>query len=132
MVSTLFDQVKPNVALFGEKDYQQLMVIKEMGAWSIEHGKNFPEIIGVPTLRESDGLAMSSRNAYLSVEERKLAPILYNTLCDIRDNKTNLHAPCSMLNTQGFRVQYLEQRWNRLLIAAYLGNTRLIDNIPLS
>jgi pantoate--beta-alanine ligase len=129
VVSTLFEQVQPTHALFGEKDFQQLMVIREM---------NYPgvEIVGVPTLREPDGLAMSSRNAYLSAEERKIAPMLYKALCDWRMayGEDSLDAKRQTLNTleaAGFRVQYLEQRWNRLLVAAYLGSTRLIDNIPV-
>lgn len=133
VVSKLFDQVQPDFALFGEKDFQQLMVIKEM---------NYPdvEIIGVPTLREKDGLAMSSRNIYLSPEERKLAPLLYKSLCDLRawclvngEEKLIHHTQNTIhqLESEGFRVQYLEQRWNRLLVAAYLGNTRLIDNIAI-
>jgi len=119
VVSKLFDQVQPDFALFGEKDFQQLMVIKEM---------NYPdvEIIGVPTLREADGLAMSSRNIYLSAEERKLAPLIYNEL-----QTKNPELATRNLEAAGFKIQYLEQRWGRLLVAAYLGNTRLIDNIAL-
>jgi pantoate--beta-alanine ligase len=120
VVSILFDHVQPDVALFGEKDYQQLMVIREM---------NYPgvKIIGVPTLREPDGLALSSRNAYLTAEERKLAPLIHQILKTYTDNASAVKT----LEQAGFRVQYLEKRWNRLLVAAYLGTTRLIDNIAI-
>lgn len=147
VVSILFDQVQPDFAIFGEKDYQQLMVIREMCEQQTETSElktksrsqftvhSSPTIIGVPTLREADGLAMSSRNVYLSAEERKLAPMIYKELCVVRDalrvdNKAISKAQ-DALTQHGFKLQYLEQRWNRLLIAAYLGNTRLIDNIAL-
>jgi pantoate--beta-alanine ligase len=89
---------------------------------------NYPnvEIVGVPTLREPDGLAMSSRNIYLSPEERKLAPMIYNEL-----QTQNPELATRNLEAAGFKIQYLEQRWGRHLVAAYLGNTRLIDNIAL-
>lgn len=125
VVSILFDHVKPDYAIFGEKDYQQLMVIKEL--------KTPVKILSLPTVREADGLAMSSRNAYLSPEERKIAPLLYKTLCEAKQSPvTNQQSLITKLKDAGFRVQYLEQRWNRLLIAAYLSKTRLIDNIPLA
>ncbi len=138
VVSTLFNQIKPDHAIFGEKDYQQLMVIKEMvnQPSTINHQ---PIILSLPTVREPDGLAMSSRNAYLSPEERKLSPLLYSSLRGTAEaiQKTgSLHSVrddiIKNLKASGFKIQYLEQRWNRLLVAAYLGNTRLIDNIPVS
>lgn len=124
VVSKLFEQVQPDFALFGEKDFQQLQVIREM---------NFsPAIIGVPTIREADGLAMSSRNIYLSPEERKIAPLLYKALSDLRMEYSEdaLNANRQTLSAH-FKIDYLEHRWNRILAAAWLGKTRLIDNVPL-
>lgn len=119
VVGRLFKQVQPDVAVFGEKDYQQLMVIKEM---------NFePEIIGVPTLREAGGLAMSSRNVYLSDAEREIAPNLYEV---ISSGKTTQEMQDELENA-GFKVEYVAERWGRILVAVKLGNTRLIDNVPL-
>lgn len=118
VVSILFEQTKPDIAIFGEKDFQQLMVIKEL--------KTAVKIISDPTLREEDGLAMSSRNAYLSPEERKIAPLLHKYLCEY-----GLKAK-DKLEEAGFKVQYIGERWDRYLIAAYLGKTRLIDNIDVT
>lgn len=145
----LFLQVAPDVALFGEKDYQQLCVIRQM-----VRDLDLPLAIkGVATVREKDGLALSSRNAYLSADERRVAPMLYATLTRlaeaIRDGGAIalLRADASVaLLAAGFtKVDYIEVRdagtlgpydraagrEGRILAAAWLGKTRLIDNRPL-
>lgn len=145
----LFLQVAPDVALFGEKDYQQLCVIRQM-----VRDLDLPLAIkGVATVREKDGLALSSRNAYLSADERRVAPMLYATLTRlaeaIRDGGSIalLRADASVaLLAAGFtKVDYIEVRdagtlgpyeraagrEGRILAAAWLGKTRLIDNRPL-
>ncbi len=143
-VGQLFDHVKPDVAIFGEKDYQQLCVVKEA----------FPgvKIEGAPTVRDEHGLALSSRNAYLSDAElqiaRKLNKVLFLLADEIRDFPQEAYdlipAGIQSLLDAGFdSVDYLElreentlapmERWNqkpaRLLVAARLGKTRLIDNV---
>ncbi len=146
VVSKLLIQVNPDFAFFGEKDYQQLKVVTRMAA-----DLDLPvQIIGVPTMREPDGLALSSRNVYLSPEERQKAPALHRALKDcaakIRQGLP-LHRVLAdgglYLATEGFVLDYLEARNAdtlepatsakqgplRLLVAARLGNTRLIDNI---
>jgi pantoate--beta-alanine ligase len=147
VVAKLFNAVRPHVAVFGEKDYQQLLVVRRMVS-----DLCMPiEIIGVPTVRENDGLAMSSRNAYLSSDERQLAPVLYQTLQWLRERLTeavwdyeSLAAQgTAMLQESGFRPDYVAIRRaddlrvpqmadSRLVIlaAAWLGDTRLIDNLP--
>ena len=145
----LFTQVAPDVALFGEKDYQQLCVIRRM-----VRDLDLPLAIkGVATVREKDGLAMSSRNAYLSEEERAIAPALYVTLGKLAEdieaggNVAVLRAEATVgLLAAGFtKVDYVEVREaetmapydpaagrkGRILAAAWLGRTRLIDNRPL-
>ncbi len=133
VVSILFAQVKPDIAVFGEKDFQQLMVIRELGSEV--------EILSLPTIREADGLAMSSRNVYLSAEERKIAPLLYSSL---RTAAEAIHIGAGLprssrndeirgkLEEKGFKVQYIAECWGRRLAAVYLGNTRLIDNVALN
>ncbi len=146
VVAKLFHQVMPDTAWFGEKDYQQLCVIRQM----VRDLDMAVDIAAIPTVRETDGLAMSSRNRYLSQQEREIAPRLYETLGqtakDIRQDreiKVALGTAKSQLIDYGFdKVDYLELRhaetWQpldcyqapaRLLIAAWLGQTRLIDNI---
>lgn len=119
VVGKLFDLIKPDVAIFGEKDFQQLMVIREV----------FPDmkIIGAPIMREPNGLAMSSRNVYLSEDERLIAPKLYEVI----SSGITLPEMDARLKILGFRVDYIAKRWDRILVAAWLGKTRLIDNIPL-
>ncbi|MFO1127113.1 MAG: pantoate--beta-alanine ligase [Rhodospirillales bacterium] len=148
VVSKLFIQVMPDVAVFGEKDYQQLQVIRRMVADLF-----LPiRIEGVPTVREGDGLALSSRNAYLSAEERGIAPALQATLRRLAadaaagaDPSASAVEAANDLLAAGFRrVDYLEVRdaatlepWagpprpGRVLAAAWLGRTRLIDNVPV-
>lgn len=145
VVSKLFNIVQPDMALFGEKDYQQLAVIRRM-----VRELCFPvEIIGVPTVRADDGLALSSRNGFLSPEERRLAPQLYQTLRNLRDAVQGGQRDYAMLAAAGlahlakcgFSPDYLEVRRSDLepagagdtalviLAAARLGSTRLIDNL---
>lgn len=149
IVSKLFNMVQPNMAFFGEKDYQQLQVIRAMVT---DLSMNL-HIFGAATMREADGLAMSSRNGYLNEHQREVAPILYREIRALADNIqqgrwdfSRLAADCkSKLNQQGFKTDYIEIRNaetlmhpsyedTRLVIlaAAFLGKTRLIDNIQLN
>ena len=144
VVSILFNQVQPDVAVFGEKDWQQLQVIRRMVA-----DLHLPlEIIGHPTARDTDGLALSSRNQYLSPEERVLAPEISRLLTDLsaslkagrRDFDALQREAVRRLESCGFKPQYVEIRAPELstpaidgrewviLVAAFLGQTRLIDN----
>ncbi len=149
VVKRLFDIVQPQRAYFGEKDYQQLMIIREM----VNRLKIPVEIISCPILREADGLAMSSRNRYLSAEERRIAVQLYQELLKVKSEILHspttaqkrdishvsaiasegeaIHQSIARLEKAGFKVDYLETHWNRIFIAAKLGNTRLIDNLAL-
>ncbi len=148
VVTKLFNQVLPDRAFFGEKDFQQVAVIRKMVA-----DLCIPvEIVTVPTARDHDGLALSSRNGYLTTEERALATGLYRTLNEIGD-ALNLGEPAERviseaterLNQRGFRTDYLEIRNADnlsedfsnaahivILGAAFLGKARLIDNIPVT
>jgi pantoate--beta-alanine ligase len=146
VVAKLFTQCEPDVALFGQKDYQQLRVITQMASDLDLRVK----VIGIPTVRERDGLALSSRNAYLSAEERAVAPTLCRVLKDcaamIKAGETIdavLADGRDELARKGFALDYLEARHAltlepigsakdgpvRLLVAAKLGTTRLIDNV---
>jgi pantoate--beta-alanine ligase len=149
VVSKLLLQCLPDAAYFGEKDYQQLQVVRRMA-----RDLDIPvRIEGVPTVRESDGLALSSRNVYLSPEERRVAPFLHRLLHDtaaaivaVPDTVTaNLEKGVAALLQAGFVPDYLDMRDAadlspmtaldrpaRLLVAARLGRTRLIDNIPVT
>jgi pantoate--beta-alanine ligase len=148
VVGKLFTQVRPDTAVFGQKDFQQLRVVTQM-ARDLDLGVN---VIGSKTVRERDGLAMSSRNVYLSPAERKLAPTLYRAMKDsaarIRDGEnieTALAGGEETIRRAGFVLDYLEARHAetlapigslgegpiRILVAAKLGTTRLIDNIPV-
>ena len=145
VVAILFNLVAPDIAVFGEKDYQQLEVIRRVVA-----DLGLPiRIVGVPTVREDDGLAMSSRNQYLSGEERKKAAQMYATLewvaeqlkAGRRDFASLSREGQARLVKAGFNPQYLDIRTPDLaapaegsrqfvvLTAAYLGTTRLIDNL---
>jgi pantoate--beta-alanine ligase len=146
VVAKLLLQVTPHYATFGEKDYQQLKVVTAM-----TRDLDIPtKIIGLPTVREKDGLAMSSRNAYLSEGERAVAPMLYRVLQECA-RRLNTGSPLAatlgegeeQIGQAGFAVDYFEARHAetlapiasiengpvRLLVAAKLGRTRLIDNI---
>jgi pantoate--beta-alanine ligase len=148
VVAKLFTQVAPDVAFFGEKDYQQLLVVRRMA-----RDLDLPlDIIGVPTVREPDGLALSSRNVYLSPEERRIAPHLHRLMREAAGAIAKGGAPGGILartimalGEAGLSVEYLElrdaetlaplaeppTRPARLLAAVRLGRTRLIDNIPV-
>lgn len=119
VVARLFDHVKPHIAVFGEKDYQQLMVIRDMVA-----RYNMPiEVIGAPIVRDEYGLALSSRNAYLSDGELVIARQL-NIILNGTDP-----TPEDLIRAGFDKVDYIEKRWDRILAAAWTGRTRLIDNI---
>ncbi|WP_417595543.1 pantoate--beta-alanine ligase [Parasphingorhabdus sp.] len=149
VVAKLFNQIRPDAAFFGEKDYQQLAVIRRMARdLDFTH-----EIVGVPTVRDPDGLALSSRNAYLTAEQRKNAAALPEIM---REAATAIAAGKAVsailadattgLLASGFhKIDYLELRDAntlavlndftepaRLFAAAHIGRTRLIDNIPVS
>ena len=145
VVAKLFNIVAPDVAFFGEKDYQQLVLVTKMVA-----DLNFPlAVVGVPTVREEDGLALSSRNAYLSPEQRPLAAtlqraLLAGTAVSARGPEAVLTTSRAVLDTEpAITVDYLELRdpdlgpdpragRARLLVAARLGSTRLIDNVAVT
>ena len=149
VVAKLFNMVQPDVALFGEKDYQQLLVIRRLTAELC-----YPvEIIGVPTGREANGLAMSSRNQYLSAGERERAAALFQTLTWVKDRLkagddgfARLEAEAAQqLEAAGFRPEYVSIRRAAdlqpakagdagvvILAAAWLGSARLIDNLQVS
>ncbi len=148
VVTKLFTQVRPDMAFFGEKDFQQLRVVTRM-ARDLDLGV---KVIGAPIMRERDGLAMSSRNVYLSADERKIAPILFRTLKETAkrlrggdDFKNTLTSGAELITQAGFALDYLEARHAetlapvfslkegpvRLLVAAKIGTTRLIDNVKV-
>lgn len=150
VVNKLFNLVQPDVAVFGEKDFQQLAIIRKMVA-----DLNMPvEIIGVATRRETDGLAMSSRNGYLSENEREIAPKLREILLNIEKKIVNEKRPDyeiiieqaqSELNATGLKTDYLAicrqsdlmpalpaDQQLVVLAAVFLGKTRLIDNLTIN
>ena len=149
VVSMLFNVVRPDVALFGEKDYQQLLVIRRL----VEDLKLPVAVESVPTVREADGLAMSSRNRYLDSRERRRAPTLYRCLIEaaerIRGGERDYHALglhyVKSLEGAGFRPEYFTARRATdlaspapedadlvLVAAAWLGPARLIDNVSFT
>jgi pantoate--beta-alanine ligase len=150
VVAKLFMQIRPDIALFGEKDYQQLMLIKRL----VKDLNMNIEVLGVPTLRERDGLALSSRNQYLDADERKIAPKLYailqqtsNHIRSGADVKDMLGLAEKEIIAAGFtKIDYIELREEeslmpvvnfseetaRLLSAVWLGKTRLIDNVRVA
>jgi pantoate--beta-alanine ligase len=146
VVAKLFLQCRPDFAFFGEKDFQQLKVVTRL-ARDLDLRMR---VVGVPTVRERDGLALSSRNAYLSEAERAVAPVLYRTLKTCAQGISAGSSVAKVLadgrkaiTAAGFALDYLEARSAetlaplrkggdepiRLLVAARLGRTRLIDNI---
>ena len=146
VVTKLFTQVRPDFALFGEKDFQQLKVVTRM-ARDLDLGV---KVMGGAIVRERDGLAMSSRNVYLSAEQRRAAPTLFRTLKATSKNmraggnfRAVLAAGADAITKAGFMLDYFEARHAetlapvsslndgpvRLLVAAKIGTTRLIDNI---
>ena len=146
VVGKLFTQVRPDVAIFGEKDFQKLRVVTQMAA-DLDLGV---KVIGSRTVRERDGLAMSSRNVYLSAEERQIAPTLYRTMKETakrlkagEDFAAAMATGREQIAAAGFALDYFEARHAgtlapiasmkdgpvRILVAAKLGTTRLIDNI---
>lgn len=149
IVCKLFNMVQPEIAVFGEKDYQQLLVIRKMVA-----DLDIPvQIESVPTAREKDGLAMSSRNGYLTQAERAIAPQLHKILLFMQAELSKINAEKSeiesngveMLIKEGFRPDYLEvcqsdsllpaRREDTSLVilaAAWLGKARLIDNLSVN
>ncbi|HEY3986153.1 pantoate--beta-alanine ligase [Cedecea sp.] len=149
IVSKLFNLVQPDVACFGQKDYQQLALIRKMVA---DMGYDI-EIVGVPTVRAKDGLALSSRNGYLTADQRKIAPGLSKVMNGLADKLRNgerdveemLILAATELNEKGFRSDDLqirdadtllelspESKRAVILMAAWLGQARLIDNVTVS
>ena len=142
VVNRLFDLVKPDFAVFGEKDWQQLALIRAMAA------ERHPDIqiVGVPTVRDTDGLALSSRNHYLSPAERETAALIPAVLSDIATaggTDESIVRGAAKLDAAGFIVDYLEvvdpvtlepTRGSgpaRAIVAARIGSTRLIDNLSV-
>jgi len=145
IVSKLFNLIQPDIACFGEKDFQQLALLRKMVA---DMGYDI-EIVGVPIIRAKDGLALSSRNGYLTAEQRKIAPGLYKVLSNVaaklkageRELDEIIAIAEQELNEKGFRaddiqirdadtLQSLTENSQRavILMAAWLGKARLIDN----
>ncbi len=148
VVNILFNMVQPHVALFGEKDFQQLLVIRRM----VHDLRMRVSIEAVPTVRETDGLAMSSRNGYLSDEERARAPAIHRALCQARDELAAGSRDLAAIQDRGLRAlrdagmrpDYFQVRRQQdleppgegddsliVLAAAWLGKARLIDNVKV-
>jgi pantoate--beta-alanine ligase len=146
VVGKLFMQVRPDFAMFGEKDFQQLRVVTRM-ARDLDVGV---KVVGLPTVRERDGLAMSSRNVYLSPEQRRVAPTLYRAMKESAkrmrggdDIEAAMAGGAELIAGAGFALDYFEVRHAetlapiasvkdgpmRILVAAKIGKTRLIDNV---
>lgn len=131
VVKRLFDLVQPDFAIFGEKDFQQLFLIKQM-----VRNFNLPiEIIAHPTIREADGLALSSRNIRLSSEDRAKAAIIYKALNSSRDQMNAVLASepawktdyATIINPENFKEEFAPKQ--RAIIAGWIGGIRLIDNM---
>lgn len=154
VVCKLFNQVQPDMAFFGEKDFQQLAVIRTMARDLDLALPHVDSIIGVPTVREADGLAMSSRNRYLTPEQRTAAAVLPAALAMAAQSIAEGHQPVHLakavvedeLQLAGFRIDYIEvvdaqtlapietltDRPARIVVAARIGATRLIDNMAVT
>lgn len=149
VVNVLFNMVQPDIAVFGEKDFQQLAVIRKM----VRDLMMPVQVVGAPTIRDDDGLAKSSRNGYLSEEERTIAPAVFQTLKhsaeQLKQGRTDFNAleqeAQDALSKAGLRPDYFnivnshtlkpateDDRELTLLVAAFLGTTRLIDNLSIS
>ncbi|MBZ2170396.1 pantoate--beta-alanine ligase [Marinobacter sp. F4216] len=149
VVTILFNMVQPDIAVFGEKDFQQLAVIRKL----VQDLCIPVEVIGAPTVRDDDGLAKSSRNSYLSEEERHIAPVVYRTLEDTARKLGNGRSDFPALENEaknaliqaGLRPDYVnivnsdtlkpatsEDTNLTVLAAAFLGTTRLIDNVTMT
>jgi pantoate--beta-alanine ligase len=143
VVNRLFDLVKPDIAVFGEKDWQQLTLIRRMVA-----DRGLPiEIVGVPTVRELNGLALSSRNRFLSpdeLEKAALLPTLLRQIAESGGTAESIVRAAARLDDAGFVVDYLDVVDEstlepttdlsnaRVIVAARIGTTRLIDNMPVA
>jgi pantoate--beta-alanine ligase len=147
VVAKLFTQCRPEFAMFGEKDFQQLRVVTRMAA-DLDLGV---KVIGCRTIREPDGLAMSSRNVYLQAAERSAAPVLFRAMKQTAGRlrageaiEPAMAGGAAMITSAGFALDYFEVRHaetlaplateagpRRILVAARIGNTRLIDNIAV-
>ncbi|WP_417568446.1 pantoate--beta-alanine ligase [Marinobacter sp.] len=149
VVTMLFNMAQPDFAVFGEKDFQQLAVIRKM----VRDLMMPIDVVGAPTVREDDGLAKSSRNGYLSPDERKIAPVVYQTLQAAAEKIANGRSDFQSLESEaeqslseaGLRVDYFNIVNSQtlkpatpndpevtLLVAAFLGTTRLIDNLSVT
>ncbi|KMQ73445.1 pantoate--beta-alanine ligase [Marinobacter subterrani] len=149
VVTMLFNMIQPDLAVFGEKDFQQLAVIRKM----VRDLMMPVDVVGAPTIREDDGLAKSSRNGYLSAEEREMAPAVYQTLQATAQKITEGHTDFQALESEamqslaraGLRPDYFnivnsetlkpaspEDPEITILAAAFLGTTRLIDNLSIT
>ncbi|HAU4329110.1 pantoate--beta-alanine ligase [Citrobacter freundii] len=149
IVSKLFNLIQPDIACFGEKDFQQLALIRKMVA---DMGYDI-EIVGVPIIRAKDGLALSSRNGYLTAEQRKIAPGLFKVMSSIgeklqageREQEEIIAIAEQELNEKGFRADDIQIRDADtlleltdsskravILVAAWLGQARLIDNLSVT
>jgi pantoate--beta-alanine ligase len=148
VVGKLFTQCRPDFAIFGEKDFQQLRVVTQM-AGDLDLGV---KVVGSKTVRERDGLAMSSRNVYLSPDQRRAAPALYRAMKESArrlragdDIEAAMAGGAELITGAGFTLDYFEVRHAktlakvasandgpmRILVAAKIGNTRLIDNVAV-
>ena len=150
MVAKLLNLLAPDAAVFGEKDYQQLAIIRRM-----VRDLNFPiEIVGVPTVREADGLALSSRNQYLNADERAAAPLLNQAMLRVKELAAGGEKSVTKLidaarnviaSAKSVRIDYIsivdavnlqpleKLRPNAIIaLAVFIGKTRLIDNLRLT
>tara|TARA_Y100000996_G_C22422901_1_gene602224 strand:- start:448 stop:951 length:504 start_codon:yes stop_codon:yes gene_type:complete len=151
IVNKLFNIIQPDITIFGQKDYQQYIIIKNM----VENLFIPTRLLLAPIHRETDGLAMSSRNSYLNKEDREISPLIHKSLTNIKHEIINKNTNpensiakyANKLEEKGFKIEYLEIRNKNnlkkpekfcyqndkyiLLIAAQIGKTRLIDNILL-